>query len=115
MKSSTQKTAGTLQPLPISSQKWESISLALITSLLVSKEKNDAVLMVVGRLTKMAHFLPTQTTISVADLAQLFFKEIWRLHGMPSSLILDRDIRFTSRFWKEPISLSGTHLNMSLA
>lgn len=87
----------------------------LITNLPLSKEKNDAMLVVVDRLTKMAHFLPTQTTVSVTRLAQLFFKEIWRLHGMSSSLILDRDVRFTSKFWRELMNLSSTHLNMSFA
>lgn len=115
MKSSTQRTAGLLQPLLIPSQKWESVSLNLITGLPVSKQKNDAILVVVDRLTKMSHFLPTQTTVLAARLAELLFKEIWRLHGMPSTLIFDKDVRFTSKIWKELMNLSRTQLNMSSA
>ena len=61
---------------------------------------NDAVWVIVDRLTKSAHFLPIRTTFTLDKLAALYVKEFVRLHGVPVSIVLDRDTRFTSKFWK---------------
>ena len=55
--------------------------------------------MIVDRLTKLAHFLPMKISDSIEKLAELYVKEIVRLHGMPVLIVSDRDPRFTSRFW----------------
>ena len=60
--------------------------------------KHDLVWVMVDRLTKSAHFLPVRTDYSLDKLAELYIEEIVRLHGIPLSIILDRDLRFTSRF-----------------
>ena len=65
------------------------------------------------RLTKSAHFLAMNLRISMAKLAQLYIKEIVRLHGVPSSIISDRDPQFTSRFWQMLQSALGSKLTMS--
>ena len=69
--------------------------------------------MIVDKLTKSAHFLPIRIDYSMDRIAELYVKEIVRLHGVPLSIMSDRDPRFTSRFWKELQSALGTKLNFS--
>ncbi len=115
MKASNQKQAGLLQPLSIPTRNWESVSMDLITDLPLTARGNDAVLVVVDRLSKMTHFAPCKKTISSLELAQLFTKEIIRLHGFQRSLVMDRDPRFTSQFWKDLCTMFGTKLRLSTA
>ena len=77
--------------------------------------KHDSVWVVVDRLTKTAHFLPVRTDYSLNKLADLYIKEIVQLHGIPISIISDRDPRFTSRFWGKLQEALGTGLNLSTA
>nr|GFD18623.1 retrotransposable element Tf2 [Tanacetum cinerariifolium] len=65
-----------------------------------TQRRHDAIWVVVDRLTKSAHFLPIRKDYSVSRLAEIFQQEIVRLHGTPSTIVSDRDPRFTSRFWK---------------
>ena len=69
--------------------------------------------MIVDRLTKSAHFIPVRIDYSMDRLAKLYVDEIVRLHGVPLSIVSDRDPRFTSRFWKELQLALGTRLNFS--
>ena len=62
-----------------------------------TKEKYDAVWVIMDRLTKFAHFLPIRRSQSVESLAQLYVDNIVKLHGVPKAIISDRDSRFTSR------------------
>ena len=75
--------------------------------------RHDSVWVIVDRLTKSAHFLPIKTTHTVDKLAELYIKEIVRLHGVPSSIVFYRDTRFTSRFWKRLQENLGTRLKFS--
>ena len=75
--------------------------------------KHDSIWVVVDRLTKSAHFLPVRTDYSLDKLAELYIKEIVRLHGIPISIISDRDQRFTSRFWGKLQMTLGTRLKFS--
>ena len=70
-----------------------------VVGLPLTGRKHDSVWVVVDRLTKSAHFLPMRTDYSLDKLAELYIKEKVRLHGIPISIISDRDPRFTSRFW----------------
>jgi len=76
---------------------------------------HDTIWVIVDRLTKSAHFLAMNLRMSMAKLAQLYVKEIVRLHGIPSSIVSDRDPRFTSRFWQTLQEALGTKLTMSSA
>ncbi|KAI3676149.1 hypothetical protein L1987_85749 [Smallanthus sonchifolius] len=76
---------------------------------------NDTIWVIVDRLTKSAHFLPIRKTSSLERLAEIFIKEIVSKHGMPLSIVSDRDTRFTSRFWKKFNEAMGTRLNISTA
>jgi len=68
---------------------------------------HDTIWVIVDRLTKRSHFLAMNLRMSMAKLAQLYLKEIMRLHGVPSSIVSNRDSRFTSRFWQTLQSVMG--------
>jgi hypothetical protein len=90
--------AGLLQPLPIPDQKWESISMDFITGLPRVQGK-DCIYVVVDTLTKFAHFYAIPSDYSATQVAELFFREIFRLHGLPKTIVSDRDSRFMGGFW----------------
>ncbi|GJP78463.1 hypothetical protein CLOP_g8756, partial [Closterium sp. NIES-67] len=115
MKSSKQKKAGLLQPLPVPEQPWQVVSLDFITGLPPTTSGHDAILVVIDKFSKMVHFIPTHTTARTEETAQLFVRHIISQHGIPTTLISDRDPKFTSKFWKELMSLLGTKLAMSSA
>ncbi|CAI7823748.1 unnamed protein product, partial [Closterium sp. NIES-54] len=115
MKSSKQKKAGLLQPLLVPEQPWQVVSLDFITGLPPTNVGHDAILVVIDKFSKMGHFIPTHTTARTEETAKLFIKHIISQHGIPTTLISDRDPKFTSKFWKELMSLMGTRLAMSSA
>jgi hypothetical protein len=91
---------GLLHPLPIPEWKWETISMDFITGLSTLTKQNDAIMVVVDKLSKYSHFIPVKSTYKVIDIAQIFIKEVFRLHGMPKEIVSNRDTKFTSNFWK---------------
>ncbi|KAJ8754963.1 hypothetical protein K2173_015475 [Erythroxylum novogranatense] len=80
-----------------------------------TSRKHDAIWVIMDRLTKSAHFLPIRQTDSLNVLAKKYIDEIIRLHGIPSSIVSDRDHRFTSRFWERLQEALGTKLHFSTA
>jgi hypothetical protein len=99
VKAEHQHPAGLLQPLPISKWKWETISMDFIIGLPTSIKQNDAIMVVVDKLSKYTHFIPIKSTCKVIDISSIFMKEIFRLHGIPKEIMSDRDPKFTSNFW----------------
>jgi len=75
----------------------------------------DAILVVVDRLTKRIHLIPTYTTATAPDTAIIFFDGIFRLHGLPKTIVSDRDSKFISKFWRSLFRTLGVHLAMSTA
>jgi len=75
----------------------------------------DVVLVVIDKLTKYGHFIPLKHPYTAQQVVQVFFDQVYRLHGMPFCIISDRDLVFTSLFWQELFRLSDTILNMSSA
>jgi hypothetical protein len=73
----------------------------------------DCIFVVVDMLTKFSHFFSIATDFSVAQVVELFFREIFRLHGLPKTIVSDRDNRFMSTFWQELFQLVGTALTPS--
>ena len=102
-----------LHPLPIPEWKWETISMDFITGLPTSTKQNDAIMVVVDKLSKSAHFIPVKSTCKAIDIAQVFMKEVFRLHGMPKEIVSDRDPKFTSNFWKSLMAGLETKLLFS--
>jgi transposase InsO family protein len=105
---------GFLKPLPIPQRRWELVSMDFIVGLPESSGF-DAVLVVVDRLTKMAHFLPTTGTVDSEGTAALYRDGIFRLNGLPSDLVSDRGATFTSEFSRSLCRLTGITQNLSTA
>ncbi|KAA0035748.1 pol protein [Cucumis melo var. makuwa] len=115
VKAPRQKPAGLLQPLSIPEWKWENVSMDFIIGLPRTLRGFTVIWVVVDRLTKSAHFVPGKSTYTASKWAQLYMSEIVRLHGVPVSIVSDRDARFTSKFWKGLQTAMGTRLDFSTA
>jgi hypothetical protein len=87
-----------LQPLPILEWKWEVVTMDFITGLPRTSKQHDSIMVVVDKITKVAHFIPLKTTHKATDVANIFFKEVARLHGIPKMIVSDKDPKFTSNF-----------------
>jgi hypothetical protein len=111
-KHSNARKNGKLMPIPIPEACWEVVSMDFITGLPES-EGHDAILVVVDKLSKRATYTAVHTTDDAARSAQHFFDSVVRIHGMPRTIISDRDPKFTSRFWKSLATLMGIKLNMT--
>src|SRR5271165_6278440 len=114
-KPSNHPPAGQLHPLPIPGRPWESIGMDYLGPLPKSASGKDMILITIDRLTKMARFVPTNSSISSKETADLFLREVFRHHGLPSNIVSDRDPRFTAKFWKVLQEALGVELLMSTA
>ncbi|GJU05158.1 putative reverse transcriptase domain-containing protein [Tanacetum coccineum] len=103
-----------IQP-EIPTWKWERITMDFVTKLPKTSSGHDTIWVIVDRLTKSAHFIPTRATDSMETLTRLYIKEIVSRHGVPISIISDHDSHFTSRFWQSLQNALGTQLDMSTA
>jgi hypothetical protein len=91
---------GLLHPLSIPEWKWEVITMDFITMLPMTYEKHDSIMVVVEKLTKDAHFVPVKSMHKATDIAEIYMREIAKLHGMPKEIVSDIDPKFTSNSWK---------------
>jgi hypothetical protein len=105
--------AGLRQPLPIPEWKWDMVTMDFITGLPRKSKQHDSIMVVVDKLTKVAHFIPLKTTHREVDVVDIFLKEVARLHGIPKTIVSDRDPKFTSNLWKGLFKGFGTNLNFS--
>jgi hypothetical protein len=110
----TMSPAGLLQPLPILELVWEDVSMDFIDGF-PNSHGFTVIMVVVDRLTKYAHFLSLKHPYIAKVVAEIYVKEISRLHGMPRSIVMDRDKVFTNQFWTEYFRLQGSELRMSSA
>ncbi|GJW40446.1 reverse transcriptase domain-containing protein [Tanacetum coccineum] len=115
VKAEHQRPSGLLQQPEIPEWKWDKITMDFITKLPRSKNGHDTIWVIVDRLTKSAHFLAIREDYSTERLARIYIDEIVARHGVPVSIISDRDGRFTSRCWQTVQNALGTRLDMSTA
>jgi hypothetical protein len=114
-KPAQQLPLGLLQPLPIPPRAFHTWTMDLITGLPRSKLGHDAITVFVCKASKLVHFAACVTAISAPQLARLFADNVVRLHGLPETIISDRDPRFTATFWRSFWASLGTSLTMSTA
>ncbi|CAA7028426.1 unnamed protein product [Microthlaspi erraticum] len=105
---------GLIQPLPIPTATWSDISMDFIDGLPLSSGKS-VIFVVVDRLTKAAHFMALAHPYTAISVAQLFLANVFKLHGLPTSIVSDIDAVFLSDFWRELFTLQGVALNYSSA
>ena len=108
------KMAGLLQPLPIPSAPWESISMDFIMGLPKSRSY-DSILVVVDQFSKMASFIPTHEKVSANQVAELLFANVFKNWGMPLDMLSDRDPKFVAKFWRSLFDIMGAQLLRSSA
>ena len=114
-KASHQRPAGLLQPLETPDQRWETVTMDFIVKLPSTPRGFDAITVFVDKLSKQVHFVASKTTDSASTVARIFFDNVFRLHGMPRTIVSDRDPKFTSHFWQELHKLMDVKLAMSTA
>ena len=117
-KPSNQKPYGLLNPLLVPTQPWEAIGIDFMGPLPEYKNRDgifDSITVVICLLTAMVHLIPSRITYNARQVAELMFKEIYKLHGLPKHIISDQDVLFTSIFWSHLHQLIGTKLKMSRA
>jgi len=104
---------GLYTPLRVLKEPWVDILMDFIVGLPRSKQGRDSIFVVVDRFSKMAHFIPCHKTDDTTNIADLFFREIARLHRVPKSIVSDRDVKFLNYFWKVLWCKLGTKLLFS--
>ncbi|GJY57187.1 putative reverse transcriptase domain-containing protein [Tanacetum coccineum] len=115
VKAECQKSSGLLVQPVIPVWKWENITMDFVTKLPKTSTGQDTIWVIVDRLTKSAHFLPMKETDSMEKLTRQYLKEVVSRHGVPVSIISDRDSKFASHFWRSLNKALGTQLDMSTA
>jgi hypothetical protein len=113
-KTDNRRPQGLLHPLSVPHRPWGSIGMDFVGPFLEANGY-DYCLVVICRLTSMVHLLPITKTIKASEVTFLYLSQIVRLHGMPDSIVSDRDPKFTSAFWQELQRLLGAKLRMSTA
>jgi hypothetical protein len=92
--------AGLLQPLPIPEWKWEVVKMDFITKLPRTRKQHYSIMVVVDKLTKAPHFILVKLTHKETNVVDIYMREIARLHGIPNTIVSERDPKFASNFWK---------------
>lgn len=115
VKSSNKAPVGLLQPLPVPGDTWDSVSMDLIVSLPQTADGFTAVAVFVDRLSKMVHLAPCRDDTTAEQFAELFVQHVFKLHGLPSQFVSDRDPRFVGKVWKSLVQRLGITHAMSTA
>ncbi|GJS51001.1 putative reverse transcriptase domain-containing protein [Tanacetum coccineum] len=113
VKAEHQRPSGLLVQPKIPEWKWDNITMDFVTKLPKTSQGYDTIWVIVDRLTKSAIFTPMRETDPLDKLARMYLKEVVTRHGIPVSIICDRDPRFASNFWRSLQNALGTNLDMS--
>ena len=103
---------GFLQPLEIPNVPWKHIAIDFVEKLPLS-EGADTVLVVIDRLSKYGHFIPLTHPFNIEEVANVFLDNIFKLHGLPDTIVCDRDKIFTSRFWTSILEKLEVQINFT--
>ncbi|GKD96037.1 putative reverse transcriptase domain-containing protein [Tanacetum coccineum] len=115
VKAEHQRPSGLLVQPDKPKWKWDNITMDFVTKLPKSSQGYDTIWVIVDRLTKSAIFVPMRETVPMEKLARMYLKVVVTRHGIPLSIICNRDPRFTSNFWRSLQKALGTSLDMSIA
>jgi transposase InsO family protein len=113
VKAEHKRPGGLLQPLHVPQWKWEDITMDFVTGLPRTVGQKYAIWMIIDKLTKSAHFISINEIDPLERLSKIYVEEIVRLHGVPTSIVSDRDPRFTSKFWERMQKQFGNTLRFS--
>ena len=114
-KTSRLRYQGILKPLPIPLQRWRDLSVDFVGPVQQTARGFDMIMVVVDRLSKDRHYTPTVSTMGAYELAMLFVRDVWKLHGLPDSIVSDRGSLFVSEFWKAVCCRLQIKLDLSTA
>jgi len=109
-KAKSQFHQGLYTPLPVPLRPWEGVSMDFVVALPRTQRGKESVMVVVDRFTKMAHFVACHKADDASHIADIYLREIIRQHGVPKTIVSDRDTKFLSHFWESWWHLLGTKL-----
>jgi hypothetical protein len=111
----TTTDTGLIRPFSLTLLKWEVVSMDFLFDLPLTSSWNKGLVVIVDKLSRQAHFFALKPGFDATDLANICLTDIFRHHGLPRMIISDRDVRFTSLFWRTLTQLLGIKLNLSIA